>query len=156
MTSSRVFQVSRRVEYALRAAVFLCSLPPGEVVSFKEIATNQQVPKDFLAKILRSLVDAGLVRSVRGPSGGFGLARDPSEISFLDVIIAADGPIAINNCCEFGDGCDHVSRCSMKSVWRRGEAAMLEVFRRTPLSDLNDPSYVRAFNGEAVLTLGTA
>lgn len=131
-----MLQVSRRVEYALRAAIFLARREPGEIVSFKEIAEREGVPRDFLAKILRSLVDAGLVRSARGASGGFALARNADQISFLEVIEAADGPVALNNCCDAGPGCGASRSCTMADIWRRGESAMLDVFRTTRLSDL--------------------
>jgi Rrf2 family protein len=131
-----LLQVSRRVEYALRAAIFLARRDAGEIVSFKEIADREGVPRDFLAKILRSLVDAGIVRSTRGASGGFALARTPAEVTFLQIIEAADGPVAVNNCCDAGGGCVVSAACAMASVWRRGENAMLDVFRSTRLSDL--------------------
>ncbi|TVR03041.1 MAG: Rrf2 family transcriptional regulator [Deltaproteobacteria bacterium] len=131
-----MLQVSRRVEYALRAALHLAALPSGEVVPFRDLAEREHAPKDFLAKILRSLVQAGLVQSVRGAGGGFQLARSADEITFLDVIEAADGPVALNDCTPQGDGCQHSMDCGMAHVWHAGEQAMLEVFRRTRLADL--------------------
>lgn len=131
-----MLQVSRRVEYALRAAIWLGSRPYGSVVSFKEIAARQGVPQEFLAKILKSLVDQGLLRSVRGAQGGYALARPTTEISFLDIMEAAEGPVAINACCKNGTGCLQAFDCTMTTVWQRGEAAMLNVFRQTKLSEL--------------------
>lgn len=133
---TEMIQISKRVEYALRAVIYLASLPPGCVESFRDIAEQQKVPKDFLAKILRSLVDAGVLRSVRGSAGGFALQMDPRQISFLDVIVATEGPIALNDCCAAGEGCVRMGTCSMETVWRRAEQAMLEVFRQTYISDV--------------------
>ena len=131
-----MIQISKRVEYALRAVIYLASLPADRVESFRDIAEQQKVPKDFLAKILRSLVDAGVLRSVRGSAGGFALRMDPGQISFLDVIVATEGPIALNDCCAAGDGCARMGICSMETVWRRAERAMLEVFSQTYISDV--------------------
>lgn len=131
-----MLQVSRRVEYALRAAIHLASLPPGVVISFRELADRERAPRDFLAKILRSLVEAGIAASIRGPGGGFQLARPADQVSFLDVIEAADGPVALNDCTPHGDGCLHSVHCGMAHVWLAGEAAMVEVFRNTRLSEL--------------------
>lgn len=131
-----MLQISRRIEYALRAAVHLARLPEGQRVSFREVAAQEDVPGDFLAKILRSLVDAGLAESTRGPGGGFALAKSANDISFLDVIEAAEGPIALNRCCDAGIGCERAGDCTLESVWKRGERAMLEVFRSTRLADL--------------------
>lgn len=94
------------------------------------------IPEEFLAKILRTLVDGGVATSTRGPNGGFALAREPAAISFLDIIEAVDGPIALNACCERGVGCARISDCAMDHVWRKAEDAMLDVFRRTTLADV--------------------
>ena len=137
-----MIQISKRVEYALRAVIYLASLPADRVESFRDIAEQQKVPKDFLAKILRSLVDAGVLRSVRGSAGGFALRLDPHQISFLDVIVATEGPIALNDCCAAGEGCIRMGSCSMESVWHKAERAMLEVFRQTLISDVMPRSTV--------------
>lgn len=122
----------------MRAALHLAALPEGERVSFRHLADREQAPREFLAKILRSLVEAGIVSSIRGPGGGFQLARPADEIRFLDVIEAAEGPVALNDCTPHGDGCMHSMDCGMAHVWQAGEQAMIEVFRRTKLADLLD------------------
>ncbi len=131
-----MLQITRRIEYALRAAVHLARLPAGTRVSYRDVAEQEDVPRDFVAKILRSLVDAGLAESTRGPGGGFSLARAPETITFLDVIEAAEGPIALNRCCEAGEGCERSGGCTLESVWRRGERAMIDVFRSTSIAEV--------------------
>lgn len=131
-----MLQISRKVEYALRASVYLAGQDPEQMIPFREIGKAQHVPKEFLAKILRSLVTTGLIESRRGAAGGYRLARPAHTISFLEVIEAVDGPIALNECCDAGIGCAHASTCSMESVWKRAENAMKEVFRDVLLSDL--------------------
>ena len=86
-----LLQVSRRVDYALRAMIFLAGLPPGGRVTLAIVAHKTEVPRDFLAKILKQLADGGLVQSTRGAHGGVCIARPPSGISFLDVIEAVEG-----------------------------------------------------------------
>lgn len=130
-------QVSRKVDYALRAMVYLASLPPGVREPFRTVAANNLIPRDFLAKILKVLGDQGLVSSVRGPGGGVCIARDPAEVSFLDVIEAVEGPVTLNVCLsDDSEACAIAPYCSMKSVWRRGQERMLDVYRSTMLSDL--------------------
>lgn|SRR5690625_40044 len=131
-----MLQISRKVEYALRAAVYLAGRDPEQMVSFREIGEAQEVPQEFLAKILRSLVTTGLIESRRGAAGGYRLARPAHTITFLEVVEAVDGPIALNECCDAGIGCAHAGACSMESVWQRAEMAMKEVFREVLLSDL--------------------
>ncbi len=130
-----VLRISRKIDYGLRAMIYLASISPDAVVPFREIARQMMVPEDFLAKILKTLVDQGLVRSTRGPHGGYALARPAAEVSFLDIIEAVEGPIAINVCLD-EDPCTKASACTMVEVWRRGQDAMLEVYRQSRLADL--------------------
>jgi Rrf2 family protein len=94
-----------------------------------------KVPEDFLAKILKTLVDQHLVRSTRGPHGGYALARPATEISFLEVIEAVEGPIALNVCLD-EEGCGNAPGCTMVSVWKEGQEKMLEVYRTAKLASL--------------------
>ncbi len=131
-----VLRISRKIDYGLRAMIYLASIPPATVVPFREIARQMMVPEDFLAKILKTLVDEGLVKSTRGPHGGYTLAKPPAEISFLTIIEAVEGPIAINVCLDGDDPCSKSDVCTMVDVWRRGQEKMLEVYRQTPLATL--------------------
>jgi Rrf2 family protein len=95
-----------------------------------------EVPEDFLAKILKTLVDQGLVKSARGPHGGYALGRRPADISFLDVIEAVEGPVALNVCLDGDDACGRSGTCTMVSVWKAGQERMLDVYRQAKLSEL--------------------
>jgi Rrf2 family protein len=131
-----VLRISRKIDYGLRAVIYLASISPEAVVPFREIARQMMVPEDFLAKILKTLVDRGLVRSTRGPHGGYALGKPSSAISFLEVIEAVEGPIAINVCLDGEDPCQKAEFCTMVDVWRDGQEKMLEVYRQTPISKL--------------------
>jgi Rrf2 family protein len=131
-----VLRISRKIDYGLRAMIYLASVDPGAVVPFREIARQMDVPEDFLAKILKTLVDAGLARSARGPHGGYTLSRNAEEISFLEVIEAVEGPVALNVCLDGDDACGHSTCCTMMSVWRLGQERMLDVYRHTKLAEL--------------------
>jgi Rrf2 family protein len=130
-------QISRRIEYATRAMIFLASLPDGMTTSFREIAKKMEIPQDFLAKILKTLVKSGLVKSTRGAHGGYSLATGASGVSFLDVIEAVEGPIQVNLCTDVDhSGCSFTGACTMLSVWRQGQERMLEVYRAAKLDKL--------------------
>jgi Rrf2 family protein len=131
-----VLRISRKIDYGLRAMIYLASISQDSVVPFREIARQMDVPEDFLAKILKTLVDMGLVRSTRGPHGGYALAKIPQDISFLDVIEAVEGPVALNVCLDGEDACGHSTACTMVAVWRQGQDRMLDVYRQSKLSDL--------------------
>ena len=131
-----VLRISRKIDYGLRAMIYLSSIPMESVVPFREIARQMDVPEDFLAKILKTLVDQGLVKSTRGPHGGYALARNPADISFLDVIEAVEGPVALNVCLDGEDACGHSTSCTMVDVWRQGQERMLDVYRQAKLAGL--------------------
>jgi len=85
-------RLSARSDYALRAVIELAAAGPGHVTA-DQLARTQGIPGKFLEAILTQLRRAGLVRSQRGPEGGFWLARSAGEISLADVIRAIDGPL---------------------------------------------------------------
>ena len=129
-------QISRKIEYGLRAMVFLAAQPPEQVVPFREIAVRMEVPQEFLAKILKILVGSRLVKSARGARGGYRLGRPAREISMLDVIEAVEGPIKVNVCQDSHDACKLSRACTMYGVWKLGQQRMLEVYRAATLDKL--------------------
>jgi len=82
---------SRSAEYAIRAFVHLAQVPEGKYAMVKNIAEQEDIPAHFLAKILQQLARKGLLRSSKGPTGGFALRVDPAEIRLLDIVEALDG-----------------------------------------------------------------
>ena len=132
-----VLQISRKIDYALRALIYLAGAAEGRVATLQEMADTLSLPREFLAKILKALTSRELVRSTRGVRGGYQLARSPASISFLDAIEAAGGPIQINVCLDHKDRCDVSAACTMYHVWKAGQDRMLEVYRRTTLAELS-------------------
>lgn len=129
-------QISRKIDYGLRAMIFLASQPTDRVVPFREVARSMDVPEDFMAKILKTLVSRKLLLSTRGAHGGYKLARPPSQISMLDVIEAVEGPVRVNVCADNHDACSLSKACSMYSIWKLGQDRMLEVYRSATLDKL--------------------
>jgi Rrf2 family protein len=131
-----VLQISKKIDYALRAMVFLASLPAERIVSFRKIAEECRTPKDFQGKIMKILADKKLVVSVRGSAGGYRLARPASEISFLDVVEGVEGTVALNSCIDDPASCPNHLTCTMSAVWQRAQAEMIHVLRQTTLEDV--------------------
>lgn len=88
---------SRTVEYALRAIVWLASRRDTPHTT-REIARETQVPGNYLAKVLQTLVEAGIIESQRGLGGGFTLTRDPAALRVLEVVNAVDPLPRIRSC----------------------------------------------------------
>jgi Rrf2 family protein len=85
-------RLSARADYALRAAIELAAAHDGHVTA-DQLAQAQNIPGKFLETILTHLRRSNIVRSQRGPDGGFWLARPASEISLADIIRAIDGQL---------------------------------------------------------------
>jgi Rrf2 family protein len=87
-------RLSARADYALRAAIELAAASGGgRHVTADQLARTQGIPGKFLEAILTQLRRGGLIRSQRGPDGGFWLARPAGDISLADIIRAIDGPL---------------------------------------------------------------
>jgi len=82
---------SRSVEYAIRALAHLAAQPQGAKKMARQIADDEGLPAFFLAKTLQQLARKGLLRSVKGPTGGFGLNLPAGKICLLDIIAVLDG-----------------------------------------------------------------
>jgi len=129
-------QLTRGAEYGLRAMMYLARVPEGEVASLREIGREQEIPESFLAKILQSLVHAGLAVSQRGAHGGFALARPASDITMRDVIEAVDGPISLNQCVLWPEDCDRSGECAVHRAWVRAQEQLMGVLDGVTIASL--------------------
>ncbi|MBW8483606.1 RrF2 family transcriptional regulator [Actinomadura parmotrematis] len=121
-------RLSARVDYALRASAEL-SVAGSHPVTAVQLAEAQRIPPKFLENILGQLRRSGLVRSQRGPEGGYWLARPADQISLADIIRAIDGPLLGVR----GERPEHVGyegpARSLQEVWialRASERGILE------------------------------
>jgi Rrf2 family protein len=129
-------QVSRKVDYALRAVIYLSQQDSALPLPAKEIAARRRIPIKFLEKIIRDLMHHGIVRSHRGAHGGYTLGRPAAQISFREVIEAIEGPISLNVCVAGQEDCSVFSTCNMQRVWQEGQRRVLQYFSETTLADL--------------------
>jgi Rrf2 family transcriptional regulator, iron-sulfur cluster assembly transcription factor len=129
-------QLTRGAEYAIRAMTYLARYPEGHVASLHEIGEAQDIPESFLAKILQSLVRAGLTVSQRGAHGGFALARPASEITMQQVIEAVDGPISVNQCVLSPEDCARSASCTVHEAWLRAQGQLMDVLGSITLESL--------------------
>jgi len=120
-------QIPRKVDYAIRAAIYLAAQDPEKKCSTGEIAENQGIPRKFLEKIIQNLTRSGLVKSKRGSDGGYSLARPTHEISLRDIIEAVEGPISLNVLMD--------ERCTRLGVWSEVQRKLVDTFAGTTLAD---------------------
>ena len=109
-------QITRQADYAVRAVLHLAKNNEQRTAT-STIAEEQKIPPSFLAKIISQLSIAGLLHTSRGARGGVMLAREPKEITLLEVIEAIDGPIQLNECVGDGGTCTFEDGCPLRPVW---------------------------------------
>src|SRR3954466_13073548 len=86
-------KLTRACVYALHALAYLAARGRSGPVGSHQIAEARGIPERFLLKVLKPLVSAGVLQSLKGPNGGYRLARPAAEVSLLEVIEAVEGPI---------------------------------------------------------------
>src|SRR5438309_9759393 len=86
-------RLTRASSYALHAVVHMAGLKKSGPTASHHMAQKRRIPERFLLKVLKPLVSAQILYSVKGPSGGYRLARSANDITLLEVIEAVDGPI---------------------------------------------------------------
>ena len=129
-------QITRQADYALRAMLYLARLDEGERAATSRIAENQEIPPSFLAKIISQLSIAGLIHTSRGARGGVALAKDPEDISLLDVVEAIDGPIYLNECTHDPNVCSFGDNCPIHEVWCEAKTELVHKLREASFDKL--------------------
>ena len=136
-------KLSEGVEWAAHCVTLLGALPKGARLSGHALAEFHGVPESYLLKHLKSLVSAGILMSVPGPQGGYGIAREPAEISLFDIVVAVDGPKPAFRCmdirrrgpCSLDDSA-YPKPCGINRAMARAETAYRAALREEKISDL--------------------
>ena len=112
-------EMSRAASYAFHALAYMAQMKTNNPVQSHRIAEERGIPKRFLLKVLKPLVDARILDSVKGPSGGYRLARGAGETRISDIILAVDEPIRATRCAPGAPvGCrGNKSRCLTHDLW---------------------------------------
>lgn len=129
-------QITRQADYAVRAVLHLARTGNAERAATSTIAREQNIPPSFLAKIISQLSIAGLLHTSRGARGGVTLARDPKDISLLEVVEAIDGPIQLNECVTDGGVCTFEEDCPIRPVWCDAQDELVQRLRGTNFADM--------------------
>jgi Rrf2 family protein len=128
-------------KYGLKALVYLASLKPGSTARGNEIAKANNISKKFLDAILSELRNAGLVKSKRGPGGGYMVARSPRAIKVGFVIRTLDGPLAPIACASRSAyrpcrDCKSVARCEVRRTMAQVRDATANILDRLSIADM--------------------
>lgn len=131
-----MFRLSRAAEYAIRGILYLSDAPEGDPIDVAKIAAAQKVPPAYLAKLFQTLTKKGVIRSVRGPEGGFMLLKRPDTISVLDIIEAVEGPIFMNDCLISDGQCSMDKTCPVHDMWGDAQRKFLDHLKKSTFDNL--------------------
>jgi Rrf2 family transcriptional regulator, iron-sulfur cluster assembly transcription factor len=127
---------SRSAEYAIRAFVNLSRVPEGKYAMVKHIAQQEEIPTHFLAKILQQLARKGLLRSSKGPTGGFTLRRKAADVSLMHIVEALDGLSDYEKCASGLAECNDDMPCGMHDSWNLLRSRIIDYLKQTSIADI--------------------
>lgn len=124
--------LSTKGRYAVMAMVDLATQPPEKPVGLATIAQRQEIPLAYLEQIFARLKRSGLVKSVRGPGGGYRLAQAAEEITIASIMLASDEPLKMTRCASMShEGCmAPKTRCLTHDLWE-GLSAQIHYYLGT-------------------------
>jgi len=131
-----LIRLTRAGDYAARAVLFLATLEENEIADRESVSKAQEIPLSFLSKILQQLTSAGIIRSFKGASGGFCLARPAERITFLEVITAVEGPLALNQCLIEPSRCDRNGECPIHPIWKRAQSKLEDTLNSITFAEI--------------------
>jgi len=137
-----MLRISTRGRYALRALVDIGRHQDEGPVLRDGIARRQEISANYAAQILRLLVSEGLVESVKGPGGGYRLAKPPEAIRAGDVLRAIEGPLALVHCVLEDDEtpCTRAETCVTHRLWAKLSSQIEETLDSVTVKALMDES----------------
>ncbi|HJK99680.1 MAG TPA: SUF system Fe-S cluster assembly regulator [Polyangiaceae bacterium LLY-WYZ-14_1] len=139
-----MLRISKLTDYGVVLATEL-AVRSDRPLAVRDLSASTGVPEPTAAKVLKVLVRAGVLESVRGARGGYRMARSPELVTVAEVIEALEGPIAVTECStdETAGSCEHEGVCGVQANWQRINAAVQGALQAISLADMTRPSFER-------------
>ena len=133
-------QFSSKGEYGLRALVDLATHVGETPIRASDVADRQGIPLNYLEQLLGMLKRCGVVTSVRGPRGGFGLARDAADVTVEEILVCMEGEMLPHKCVahDCPEGVERATVCAVRTVWQTVAQAVSSALGGLTLKDLAD------------------
>ncbi len=131
-------KLSSRTRYGMRAMLELALEYGKKPLQIKSIADREDISNKYLEQLIAMLKSSGLVRSVRGPRGGYMLARPPQDILLKDIFVTLEGPILPVECLQHAEYSPHCTDCATRQIWDEIQGAIMGVLQSRTLKDLVD------------------
>lgn len=129
-----MLKLSKKVEYALIALLYMDQRSGEGLASTKEIAETFHVPAELLGKVLQTLARVNLLESVKGSHGGYRVRKPIDQLSVGEVIEAIEGPVLIVPCCDGSDTCRQHDTCNIRAPIQRIQEDVRNYIHQLPLA----------------------
>jgi Rrf2 family iron-sulfur cluster assembly transcriptional regulator len=137
---------SKKCELGLQAVLFLSIKKDKIILNATEISEELKVPKEFVSKVLQILTDSGIVGSKKGKSGGFYLAKRPSQIKLIDIVEAIDGLEVFDKCVLGFKGCSNENPCPVHGKWGKLRDDAHRMLSEETLEQLKEKTLAKIIN----------
>ena len=129
-----MLKITRKVEYALIAVRHLKENSEN-LITANEISSSYGIPKEILAKTMQKLAKKNIIKSVKGPYGGYKAMDKSSSTTLNDFFEILEGPTAIMDC-YFDSGCDHLTSCNIRTPINKINDSIRNLFDKLTLADI--------------------
>jgi Rrf2 family transcriptional regulator, cysteine metabolism repressor len=131
-------KLSSRTRYGMRAMLELALEYGKKPLQIKSIADREDISNKYLEQLVAMLKSSGLVRSIRGPRGGYMLARSPAEIKLSEIFTTLEGPLIPVECVRHTEFSSKCSDCATRLIWQELYSALMSKLDTTTLKQLSE------------------
>ena len=133
--------LSNSCRYGIRAIIYLAGKKSAnQKTGIKQIGADLDLPTPFLGKILQQLAKQKILKSLKGPNGGFSMMKDPTTVSLYDIVIAIDGENTFTNCVMHNGPCRCIDRtkkpCTIHDDYAETRSELIHLFKNKTIYDL--------------------
>ena len=131
-----MLRLSTKGRYGVRAMFEIATGYPSSPITVKKISGKQDISVPYLEQVLNKLRRAGLIKSIKGPGGGYLLRREPGDITVGEILREFEGPVAIASCLDPKKGCARVESCVAYLLWKSLGEKIEALLNTVTLKDL--------------------
>jgi FeS assembly SUF system regulator len=143
-----MIRLAKLTDYGLVLMTSMARKTSAPVHTARDLASVTRLPLPTVSKLLKQLLQSGLLASHRGMNGGYSLAKEPADISLAEIITAIEGPIALTECSTDVIGlCDLERSCPIKTNQRVVSEVVRGALQKVMLADLMQPSRLTVIQG---------
>ena len=129
-------KLKHKGDYATRAMISVARHNDSGLRQARQISKEMHIPYKTLTLTLAGLVAKGLLIAEQGPNGGYRLARPPTDITLLNIVEAAEGPVTFKHCVLRDGPCDWEATCPVHDTWSQAQDTLARHLGATTLADL--------------------